>query len=229
MIEDEDCATSPLKERNGASANLPTLDEIKEGILSSNVDANFQMTQAARKMLSKERNPPIDSMIESGLVPKMVEFLKVHSHPALQFEAAWALTNIASGTSEQTRTVVRSGAVPFLVQLLSSEDDNVCEQAVWALGNIAGDGPTLRDEVIKAGILKPLLALVVSQNVAPPFLSNITWTISNLCRNKNPSPPIVVAHTCLPVLTKLVQHTDKQIVSKCSCFLNSVRAPFTGI
>ncbi|GLG96387.1 Importin subunit alpha [Gryllus bimaculatus] len=205
---------SPLSpsHENTPSTAFNSVEEIIEGMSSSDEGVLLAATQSARKTLSRERNPPIDIMIKSGIVPRCVEFLSYFQNPSLQFEAAWALTNVASGTSEQTNAVIEAGAVPKLVQLLSSPYMHVAEQAVWALGNIAGDGSKPRDLVLSLGTMTALLELIKpDMNVS--FLRNIVWSVSNLCRNKNPPPPFDKVKICLPALEKLLHHEDSDVLA----------------
>ncbi|KAI5736003.1 hypothetical protein M8J77_025351 [Diaphorina citri] len=188
-----------------------TVPEMIEGMKSSNPKMRMIATRSARKMLSKERHPPIDELIEAGVVPICVELLD-DENPNTQFEATWALTNIASGTSEQTMTVINANAIPKFLQLLSSPHLNLAEQATWALGNIAGDGARARDLLLGLGTMPQILALV-QPNTPTTFLRNIVWAISNLCRNKNPAPDFEKIKICLPLLNQLIHTTDVETLS----------------
>ena len=193
------------------AAVVQKLPNLVAGVHSLDPSVHLEATTQFRKLLSIERNPPIQMVIDAGVVPRLVQFLQKDESPALQFEAAWALTNIASGTSDHTRVVIEEGAVPIFCRLLLSPNDDVREQAVWALGNIAGDSPECRDLVLTQGVLTPLLEQL-NPNSKMSMLRNATWTLSNLCRGK-PQPAWPMVQPALTVLAQLIFSNDDEVLA----------------
>lgn len=183
--------------------DVPTL---MKGLQSGTPEVQTACLRGFRKLLSSERNPPVQECIDCGAVPLFVEALRREDTPQLQFEAAWALTNIAS--TDRTRLIVDCGALPALVQLLVSPVADIREQSAWCLGNVAGDGHALRDIVLKHDALAPLL-----QNIMNPantaLLRNCVWALSNFCRGK-PQPPLEVLAPAMPVIANVILKSDDQ-------------------
>lgn len=71
--DDEDEDTDIGNSEQQLNIELP---KMVQGVFSDNVDHQVEATTKFRKLLSKERNPPIEKVIECGVVARFVEFLR---------------------------------------------------------------------------------------------------------------------------------------------------------
>lgn len=199
---------------------LKNVPNLAEALNSNDPARQLEAAVEFRKLLSIEKNPPIQTVINAGVVPRLVALLGCVQHETLQFEAAWTLTNIASGTSEHTQHIINHGAIGAFIQLLLSPNAEVREQAVWALGNIAGDSPHFRDYVIQAGGVPGLLS-VFRSDAKISMIRNATWSVSNLCRGK-PQPKLEQIQHVLPMLAKLIMMEDVEVITDATWALSYI-------
>eukprot|EP01084_Bolivina_argentea_P236479 397608_1 len=192
---------------NYTKQNIIDLPKLVHGCFSNNIAAQFECTRQFRVMLSQANNPPIREVIDSGVVPRFIQFCRNNSAPELQYESLWALLNIASGPAECTAHIIRNGSHNVFIDLLQSPLYEIKEQILWTLGNIAGDGNELKDLLLTSNILNNILPICKSEfnkkcvtnfNKSkviidnPMFqyvnlLSTCSWTVSNLCRTVPPN------------------------------------------
>ncbi|KNC85686.1 hypothetical protein SARC_02135 [Sphaeroforma arctica JP610] len=200
------------------------LDNLVQSLMSEDLESQYAGAHGIRKILSRAENPPIKDVLQyAAVVPRMISFLSelYDGHTTIQLEAAWALTNIASGDKNQTLAVVKAGAVPSFVRLLNSPAEDVAEQAVWALGNIAGDCSQYRDYVLECGVLRPLLALIANTHKVG-VTRNATWALSNLCRGKDPRPNFVEIAPAVPTLARLLYGDDEEVLGDATWALSYI-------
>ena len=76
-----------------------------------------------------------------------------------QLEAAWGITNLATGAHEDTMKVLKASAA-YLITYLSGQNVQLQDQCAWALGNFSGDSQECRDILRAQGIVVPMVNLL---------------------------------------------------------------------
>uniref|UniRef100_A0A8D1JM19 Importin subunit alpha n=1 Tax=Sus scrofa TaxID=9823 RepID=A0A8D1JM19_PIG len=123
--------------------------------------------------------------------------LGIRVSPQIQARENWTWVNLNKAGMTKERAVVS------------------CKGTTWEPPHAAGVAlkkkKWLGDTAICISPLHPGLGAVSSFQVT--FLRNIVWTLSNLCRNKNPCPCDNAVKQMLPVLSHLLQHRDSEVLS----------------
>ncbi len=70
-----------------------------------------------RKLVSVERDPPISDIINTGVIPRIIQFMYCDNY-SLVFESAWIITNIAASTSKCVSYVVTHGGINAFINML---------------------------------------------------------------------------------------------------------------
>jgi len=104
-----------------------------DSIFSKDVQKQHMGVIGLRRILSIEESPPIQPVIDMNLVPRLIEFMQKEELPHLQLESVWALTNVASGTKQQTQEIINKGGISLIVKILYSKHPEVAFQVQFYL------------------------------------------------------------------------------------------------
>ncbi|TMS38034.1 hypothetical protein L596_004848 [Steinernema carpocapsae] len=215
IIDEYDTGDESQTESVEQKANW-SLKEVLECLTNNPSMPQLQIAfESLRRQLSKDKNPPIEEVIRLNLVEAMVRGLSVQDKK-VQFESAWGLTNVVSGTTEQTMHAVQKGCVLPLLELSVSKDLKLAEQAVWALANITGEGPQFRDAVLEQRGLEVILLLTQKvSDLKLEFVRTLAWWYSNLCRHKKTCPGVEVLRQIASGINILIQYDDDEVQRDC--------------
>jgi len=172
--------------------------------------------------LLRQQDPPIQRVLKSGVLPKLVEILRMNDELKLHQIASSVLTKLASylGGNEHVDEIVISGVIPPLVGLLNSLHTELHLNAAQALGNISGKGTQYRDLVLQAGVLEPLVKRLGDNPTGNlKSVRTYVWLLSNLCRGK-PKPDFNFFESPpLETFNALIRHPNDEVMGYACCFL----------
>ncbi|KAJ3444267.1 importin subunit alpha-4 [Anaeramoeba flamelloides] len=189
---------------------IKILPQLAKQLQSKNNKEKTEASEIIRNLLSIPEDPPIDQVLQCKILPILVDLLQDPKEPDLQFNAAWIISNIASGLSEHTKLVVESNTIPIFVGLLGSKNEDIQLQSIWALGNIAGDDLSYRNTLLEFNAIN-LLCDIVNKTTDFEIVKKSIWVLRLLC-NGNPVPTFEMVLPLMNVLKNMLVYSNREII-----------------
>uniref|UniRef100_A0A175YDN3 IBB domain-containing protein n=1 Tax=Daucus carota subsp. sativus TaxID=79200 RepID=A0A175YDN3_DAUCS len=205
----------PSQSVSGLEKKLENLPGMIAGVWSDDSSMQLEATTQFRKLLSIERSPPIQEVIQSGVVPRFIEFLMRAEYPQLQ--AVWALGNVAGDSPKCRDFVLGNGAlVPLLSQLNEHAKLSMLRNATWTLSNFCRGKPQPAFDQMRP-VLPALQRLIHSND--EEVLTDACWALSYLSDGTNDKIQAVIEAGVCPRLVELLLYLVSQGCIKPMCDL----------
>jgi hypothetical protein len=203
-VKDSQRIYKMLQEIENFEPNIENLKNFIELIKNGDRLQKHQSIIYLRKLLSNQKNLPIQETIDLNGVPLLIEIAKDTSELHLRLEATWCLANLVSGTTQQTMGLINKNIIQIFEEILKDPYNQIVEQAIWGLGNIIGDSVELRNKVVKTNVLNKLI-LMLRQNRGFNVQKHIIWCISNSLRIRPRNEPYAERKNCVAALISAFQ------------------------
>ncbi len=170
--------------------------------------------------LSDGSNEKIQTVIESGVVRRLVELLRylyvlIFSHPSysVQTPALRSVGNIVTGDDAQTQVVISCGVLAALGNLLSSPKEGIRKETCWTISNITAGNANQIQSVIDSNLIPPLISVLARGDFKSK--KEACWAISNATSGALSRPEqirYIVSQGCIRPLCDLLTIGDNKIM-----------------
>ncbi|XP_023636092.1 importin subunit alpha-1 [Capsella rubella] len=170
-------------------AKKEVTQEMLDGVFSKDPSIQFKYASMFEK-----GNIPIDEIVNSGVVPRFIEFLKKEDSVMFQYVAASVLRHVSQ---KNTKVLIDHGAVQIFIHLLAgaTDDSDVHFQVIYLLNN------ENIQSFIDAGLVQRLVQLL--GHVSPMVIVLALSIILDLTNGDNQQTQVVIDHGVLPLLANL--------------------------
>uniref|UniRef100_A0A8C9T4N1 Importin subunit alpha n=1 Tax=Scleropages formosus TaxID=113540 RepID=A0A8C9T4N1_SCLFO len=222
-------------------AQNTSLEAIVQNATSDNQGVQLSAVQAARKLLSSDRNPPIDDLIKSGILPILAflcSFLCLFlqavclqplfsGHIFLKWSfiaICGILTSLQKWVILLCLQLVLDGIYTptCLLRLFSSATFEILVDTVWALSYLTDAGNEQIQMVIDSGIVPHLVPLLSHQEVKVQTAA--LRAVGNIVTGTDEQTQVVLNCEALAHFPALLTHPKEKINKEAVWFLSNITA-----
>ena len=166
----------------------------------------------ALSYLSDGSNDKIQEVINSGVCRRLVELL-VHPSASVLVPALRTVGNIVTGDDMQTQIIINCGALPCLLNLLTtSHKKSIKKEACWTISNITAGTKEQIQCVVDTGIIQPLVHLLATAEF--DIKKEAAWALSNATSGgSHDQIRFLVSAGCIKPLCDLLVCSDARIIT----------------